>query len=367
MLTRLRVSNYKSLGEANDLRLGPITALVGPNGAGKSNLADVVRFIADALRDGLDAAVTPRGGMRGIGRWSGGRPFDVYIAVDIEEKGEVGKYELKLASRNNGEEYRVQHEYAEWNGQSFGVDKGKWRGPSGLAPEVDDTSLALPLVAADRRFRRLYELLRGVAVYSIFPDILRNPQKHDSSAPMEEHGANWATTLRGVLKDGERRADLLTALNRIVGDIVDVEVRSTGGFLVPRFKHEQPPETPRKKWFDAAQESDGTLRVAGILTALLQRPSPVFLGIEEPELTVHPGALPVIYDYLVEVSGRAQILLTTHSPDLLDLLGAEVIYAVERHGGVTTVSPMSSQQRALVRDKLTSPGELLRIEGIQAA
>jgi len=364
------VSNFKSLGETNDLRLGPITALVGPNGSGKSNLADVVRFIADALRDGLDAAVTSRGGMRGVGRWSGGRPFDVSIAVSIEDRDEVGKYELKLASRNNGEDYRVQYEYAEWHGHddgAFKVDRGRWQGPSGLAPEIDDTSLVLPLVAADRRFRRLYDLLRSAAVYAVFPDILRSPQRHDPSVPMEEHGANWATTLRGVLKDRTRRADLLTALNRIVGDIVDVEVRPAGGFLVPRFKHDQPAETRRSKWFDAAQESDGTLRVAGILTALLQRPSPVFLGIEEPELTVHPGALPIIYDYLVEVSNRAQVLLTTHSPDLLDLLGTEVIYAVERHDGVTTVSPMSSQQITLVRNKLTSPGELLRIEGIQAA
>ena len=76
MVTRVVISNYKSLGEDIDLRLGPLTALVGPNGSGKSNIADVFQFLADAVRQGLEWAVTRRGGFRGVGRWSGGRPFN---------------------------------------------------------------------------------------------------------------------------------------------------------------------------------------------------------------------------------------------------------------------------------------------------
>jgi predicted ATPase len=369
MLSRLRVSNFKSLGEV-DLRLGMLTALVGPNGSGKSNLADVVRFIADALRDGLDAAVISRGGMSGVGRWSGGRPYDMAIDLDLDDAGERGKYALKLKSHNWGKDYRVVYETARWSGAESGefkVQGGRWEGPEGLAPEIDEMGLVLPLVAADRRFRRLYERLRSAAVYAIFPDVLRSPQKHDPSTPMEEHGANWATVMREILKDEGRRGELLVALDRIVGDIDGIDVQSTGGFLAPRFRHAQSSESKREKWLNVAQESDGTLRVAGILSALLQHPVPLFLGIEEPELTVHPGALPIIYDYLIQAAQRSQILITTHSPDLLDLLDAEAIYAVERRDGVTTARPMSGQQLHLVRERLASPGELLRIEGIQAA
>lgn len=366
MLSRLRVSNFKSLGEV-EVRFGSLTALVGPNGSGKSNLADVVRFVADALRDGLDAAVVSRGGMRGVGRWSGGRPYDVSIELDLLDDEQGGSYALKLKSRNWGEDFLVVHEAAEWHGTRFNVEDGRWEGPDGLAPEVDGTSLVLPLVAADRRFRPLYERLRSSAVYAIFPDVLRSPQKHDSSAPMEEHGANWATILREILKDDDRGAELLVALSRIVGDIAGVDVQSTGGFLAPRFRHASASESKRDKWFNAAQESDGTLRVAGMLAALLQEPMPLFVGIEEPELTVHPGALPVIFDYLQQAAAHSQILITTHSPDLLDLLDARSIYAVERHDGVTTALPMGPQQLGLVREKLTSPGELLRVEGIRAA
>lgn len=369
MLSRLRVSNFKSLGESVDLRLGTFTALVGANGSGKSNIADVPRFVAHALRDGLDVAMVSRGGMRGVGRRSGGRPFDVGIDVELRDRDEHGSYSLKLKS-HGGNDYRVAHEIGSWEGAhsgTFHVEGGRWSGPDGLAPEIDDASLVLPLIAADRRFRPLYDRLRSAAVYSVFPDVLRNPQRPDPATPMEEHGSNWATALRDIVKDAERRAELLAALRRVVGDVEDVKVQSAGAFLVPEFLHGEPSGMKRNRWFDAAQESDGTLRVAGILTALLQRPMPAFLGIEEPELTVHPGMLPLIYDYLAQAASQTQVLITTHSPDLLDLVDAESIVAVERVHGVTTARPMRSQQLHLIREKLTSPGELMRVEGIEAA
>jgi len=53
LITRIRVQNYRSLGEV-DLKLGKLTVLVGPNGSGKSNLVDVLSFVSDSLRRGLD-------------------------------------------------------------------------------------------------------------------------------------------------------------------------------------------------------------------------------------------------------------------------------------------------------------------------
>ena len=72
----------------------------------------------------------------------------------------------------------------------------------------------------------------------------------------------------------------------------------------------------RPKWFESAQESDGTLRVAGIITALLQNPAPTLIGVEEPLLTVHVGAIPLLYDYLKQASWRCQVWVTTHSVEL---------------------------------------------------
>jgi hypothetical protein len=131
---------------------------------------------------------------------------------------------------------------------------------------------------------------------------------------MASGGENWASTLV-ALDRGAAGAELIAALDRLVGDLVDYDVVDVGGrYLIPRFRHRVDANEGPPRWLAAAQESDGTLRLAGILTALFQQPSPTLLGFEEPELAIHPGALPVLYDFLAEGSVRSQILLTTHSP-----------------------------------------------------
>jgi len=372
MIRRLVVSNFRSLGEDVVLRPGPLTVLVGPNGSGKSNVADVFRFIAESIRVGLEAAITKRQGISALRRWSTGHLFDLKILVEVAADGMAGSYEFVLGG-DRAQEYRVKREAASVRSghgrASYVVDDGAWRdGPPGLAPKVDAGGLALPLVAADERFRPLADTLRDMAIYSIFPDTLRDPQKPDPTRPMDEHGANWTSVLRG-LRGETWEHELRAALGKVTGDIVDVRVRQVGGYLVAEFLHvhggDRPTPRRRERWFAAAQESDGTLRIAGILTALLQEPPLALVGVEEPELTVHPGAIPLLYDYLREASQRSQVMVTTHSPDLLGLLDPDEVRVVERHAGVTSVAPLEASQRDAVRDRLLSLEEVLRLEGLR--
>ena len=101
--------------------------------------------------------------------------------------------------------------------------------------------------------------------------------------------------------------------------------------------------------------------MAGLLTALLQEPALPVIGIEEPELTVHPGALPLIFDYLQEASHRSQVIVTTHSPILLDLLSVDQarVFVVQRQDSATSVVPLSEKSKNAVRDQLLSLGEMM--------
>ena len=73
--------NFRSI-EFAEIELSPLTVLVGPNASGKSNLLDVLRFIADAVRDGLDEAITDRGGINSIGRRSSrGKAYDPEVGL----------------------------------------------------------------------------------------------------------------------------------------------------------------------------------------------------------------------------------------------------------------------------------------------
>ena len=181
---------------------------------------------------------------------------------------------------------------------------------------------------------------------------------------MKQHGENWATTLQTLSGNGGA-GELKAGLAKLTGDVRDFRVRQIGGYLNAEFLHDTPRKRvkDRKKWFECAQESDGTLRVAGIITALVQDPPLTLIGIEEPELTVHVGAIPLLYDYLKQASRREQVLLTTHSMELLELLDVDDIRVVERRNGVTAVAGVRHDQRDAVKQRLLTVGEIISMEG----
>ena len=384
----LRVSNYRSLGDPIEIYFGNLTALVGPNGSGKSNLCDALRFLSETLKVGLEAAISRRQGIVAIRKWSSGRPNDVTFEVGFvfprsntldkatrRQRPLTAHYSFQIGG-SKSEDYRIKNEHARVERQDtdfieeFTIKEGQWTsGPSELRPQITPLNLALPLIAGDERFRPLADALRNISIYSIFPDTLREPQKPDHSRPMSEHGANWSSVLKDLRKEPESR-DLIAAVGQLTGDIDDFKVTQAGPYLITQFRHGEsysPGKNGKRRprWFAAAQESDGTLRMAGILTALLQSPPPTLLGIEEPELTVHPGALPLLYDHIREASQRGQVILTTHSPDLLSLIDADEVRVVERCDGITTIAAMDESQRQAVRDRLFTPGELFRMEGLK--
>jgi predicted ATPase len=364
MIETLTVSNYRSLGEGVRIDLEDFTALVGPNGAGKSNVVDVLRFVSDAMSIGLSGAITSREGIKAVRRWSGGHPFNLSIDLQLRLPHGAASYRFELAG-DRVDEYRVKVEEAQVVSGSdchrFVVSGGSWRqGPAGLQPQLDPQTLALPLVGGDTRFQALVSALRRTSVYSIFPDTLRAPQKYDPTLPMKRHGSNWASVLKEQPQE-TWKPELVEALRRLTGDVEDIRVKTAAGYLVTEFRHTSPARAKTQKWFAAAQESDGTLRVAGIIMALLQEPPLPVVGLEEPELTVHPGAIRLLVDYLKQAAKRSQVIITTHSPELLDLLKAEQIRVVTREAGATRVDAMREDQRDAVRAGLLSLGELLTL------
>ncbi len=121
----------------------------------------------------------------------------------------------------------------------------------------------------------------------------------------------------------------------------------------------------------AANVSDGTLRALGVLAAVFQLGAdPIgipLVAIEEPEVAIHPGAALRLMDALLEACRTRQLLLTTHSPDLLDHPGVDVdsVVAVQSLRGTSRLGPVSEAAREAVRDNLYTVGELLRLEQVQ--
>ncbi len=364
MITKLVASNYRSLGPSTNFQPSRLSFLIGQNGSGKSNILDVLSFVRDAVKHGLPAAIANRNGIDSVRRRSHGRLFDVHIEVELAIEDRPYKYGFVLTG-DRREEYKVKSEYAVAHDQKDGIQtfnrvSKSWFASAGFMPNTDEQSLALTALGGTKQFKPLVDFLSGITVYSIFPDTLRVPQSFDSSRPMKEHGQNWVSLLRDlVVRHEDVKGDMVAGLNKLTGDIDDIRVSRAAGYLIAEFR-QQAKSGKEKRWFAASQQSDGTLRVAGLLTALLQTPHLPVIGIEEPELTVHPGALPMLYDYLRQASEVSQIFVTTHSPIILDVVDVlnDAIFVVSRADGKTDIHKMTDAQLQPVRDSLLRLGDL---------
>jgi predicted ATPase len=122
--------------------------------------------------------------------------------------------------------------------------------------------------------------------------------------------------------------------------------------------------------FEAFNMSDGTLRAVGLLLAVFQAPRPTLLVIEEPEATIHPGALGAILDVIRHASQHMQVLVTTHSPELIDAarwVKPEHLRIAVWQNGASHILPISDIAAAVMRDHLMGPGELLRSNALTPA
>lgn len=149
----------------------------------------------------------------------------------------------------------------------------------------------------------------------------------------------------------------------VMPQLEDISTQAVGGFIHPRFKVRE--ANGKQHYFDPSQISDGTLRILGILLALYQSPHPSLMVIEEPEQTVNPALLAVLADAFRESSERTQLLITSHSPHLVDLFEPENIRVVTMQDGETRLGPIRASQREAIKEHLLSLEQIMSAEGLQ--
>ena len=213
-------------------------------------------------------------------------------------------------------------------------------------------------------FHRVERYLQDVRIYTLSLEKLRTPQPLTKGQALSETGDNLASVLRDDFPEGsDPRILLRNAFSAIVDGAIDFRVRNAGSRLVIEVGHRQ--RGGKEHYFDAAVESDGTLRTLALLAALYQKRRPSLTIIEEPELHLHPGALAVLVDVLREASLRGQILVTTQSADLMNELASDELRVVEKIDGVTHIGPVDDEHRKSVEMELFTPGDLIRVRGFR--
>jgi hypothetical protein len=237
-----------------------------------------------------------------------------------------------------------------------------------LLPKISQDRLYLVAASGIPAFREIFEGLAGINVYNLNPDAMRHLQKPEAGDLLRRDGANIASVIERLRRDApDTKTKIEEYLNQVVDGVVHVDRRGYGSWETIEFRQRVAGDAA--PWtFQASSMSDGTLRALGVLAALLAGgttySSPV--GIEEPEAALHPAAAGLLLDALRDASSQRQVLVTTHSPDLLDSssITADELLAVRSVEGDTVVNHIDRAGRKALKDSLYTPGELLRVDQI---
>ena len=374
LLRRVAIENFKSIAKCR-VDLAPLTVIVGRNGSGKSNFLDALKFVVDALQTSLDHAIRSRGGIDDVRRRSTGHPRNFGIRLELLLPNlHRADFTFEIAARSGGS-FAVKNEEINViapNGSVTANYRREERRVSSEShptmPPVLDDRLFLVNAAGLPEFRAAYDALVTMGFYNLDPEAMREPQAPDAGELLHHDGSNIASVVaRLSAHPSSALMRISEYLGKIVPDVESVERVSLGPRETLQFL--QKVKGAKYPWrFYASSMSDGTLRALGALVAVTQLTGGAqtvrLVGIEEPETALHPAAAGALMDALREATRHTQVIVTTHSADLLDEvdINQDGLLVVVSEDGITRIAPPDQASLDVVRSHLYSAGELLRTD-----
>lgn len=370
LISRVRLRNFRNIA-ACDVKLSQLSFLVGVNGTGKSNFLDALALVAESLRSSLGDAMHRRGGVQEVVRRAVDRQRSFGIRLDYSVGDFRGHYAVSIGSHQDGGA-EIEREECRMAGpegvEVYEVEAGTvTRCTLPYPPAASRHSLYLVRLAGVPGFELVHKSLAEMASYRLNPDAIRELQGSEPGV-LRPDGRNLADVLAAIESRSPRtKARVDDYLKAIVPGLVSVDRQVLGPKHTLVFK-QTVREGVRHKRFLASQMSDGTLRATGVLAALLQCAGDGsnrrrLVCIEEPEIALHPETIGVLMDILVEAANSTQVIVTTHSAELLDNKEVPVdsIVAVTAEHGVGRFGPVDEVGRAVIEKGSFTAGELMRM------
>lgn len=368
MLTRLAVSGFKAIKDSGNVSLGDLTLFIGRNASGKSSLLEALQWLQEATLSGLDAATSRRFHAHEdlLNRRS--TEMGIHIAFDAGAK-EV-RYHLEV--QGSGGRLVVTKETCS-EGRTRGTTvtirsrKGQ-RGPSvrsisGGNPVRDGDALALASATKTNATgaERLLHYLRRAVFLRLSPTLMAQGGRIVRSArgPLLDEEGKQLTALLSEMSD-EQRTWVGQQIAGVIQGVEDLKVvrRADEGHFALR---ERMLSRGGKRAYDIPSWmlSEGTRRLTAIFALLAVRPRPSLIAIEEVENGLDPWTLRYVLDALRDVAADGvQILLTTHSPFLLDHVDPEEVIHVRREHGDSVYEPITSFDEVVRNQGVIAPGAM---------
>lgn len=363
LISRVRLQNWRNFKEL-DVSLREVTYLLGPNASGKSNFLDVFRFLRDVSKPhggGLQTAIGNRDGISKLRSLHARSKPEVIIDVELSEASDgpaQWRYLLGFKSEGKGAQRVLVSREEVWKG------KTRLFGRPNEEDRIDSAQLTqthLEQIQANKHFRELASFFADTTYLHLVPQLLKYSEKIGGRQLVDDpFGQGFLDRLANT-PDKTRRARLNKinlALSKAVPQFEELKfVRDNLGHphLEALYHHHR----PNAGWQSEEHFSDGTLRLIGLLWALLDGNS--MLLLEEPELSLNDAIvreIPLLFERLQRAKKvKRQILVSTHSEMMLSNPGID-------GRGVVVLEPSSEGTQA--RSLLDEEAEALR-DGLSIA
>ncbi|NLD95885.1 MAG: AAA family ATPase [Synergistaceae bacterium] len=362
-IEQLDIEGFRSFRKTS-WRPGDLNVLIGPNGSGKSNLLRFLELLSVSAQGRLGKYIQLLGGMDPI-VWDG-KAGSVKCLLKSSSAGEERapeQYEFEMLRLGSGSSYKIGSERLT---NFFDVRSGSEDGPfiflermgksavifdsaqrKFVTPEefVTDEETLLSLASGPFTHNpRIPPFQRALASIAVYHDIrtdrdahLRRPVVSRMEDRVDPDGQNLVSVLHTLYaSDREFKKDLHIAMQSAFGDdfeeLVFPPASDQRVQMRIRWKSLQREQS-------TAEMSDGTLRFLFLLAVLANPSPPPVIAIDEPETGLHPSMLPIVAEYALDAAARSQVVLTTHSTQLLD--------AFTETKPVTTVSSWENGETVL--------------------
>ena len=323
-LSSITVKNYRSLREVS-VDLKDLNLFIGANASGKSAILDTLRFLSEAIRArSFRVPAYSRGGILNMA-WKGREADEIEFTVIVDGDRRFEWY-VRL-TREGHQDFTVTEHIRETTGgspptQLLDSNRGSgwwWSREESKGVDLlqDPTNCALAAASADASFpaREVAEFIAKWGFFDPSPFLLRRDWSLPDADSLDVYGRNLAETLFDLPETALEK--VVSATKSIVGVPTRLETRITED--QERFYFVQY-EPGLRFSVNQMGVSSGTLRMLALMTALYGQQGTALIGIEEPENYIHPTALYAFAEHIDATKDQIQILITTHSPLMLDLL-----------------------------------------------
>lgn len=340
-ISRLKLINWKNFKKA-EIDFQYRVFIAGPNASGKSNLLDAIRFLRDIVRQGgsLQEAVEIRDGVSKIRCVAARKNSDIIIGIEVNNNEDLPEWKYELTFNQTGGGFAdlravVKGEYLKnlITGEVL-IDRPNGKNES----EYQLGFTFIEQASINEKFKNFIEFINDISYLHLIPQLVRDPKSFLKTTKGEDYyGRDFLERVQTMNKKTSEAYinRIAKALKYALPNLEKLEF-SQDEMGVPHF------EATFKQWRSQGvkqQEkhfSDGTLRFIGLFWALQDGTRPILL--EEPELSLHSAIITrlpdVIYQLQKKKSGKRQVIVTTHSHEILNNSGisAEEVLLISTDG-----------------------------------